>query len=365
MQGVRRATDAGGPEVRRGRTPPRNAADAGGSVSAAEAGRGLQAKVGAMPPSAPSSSSTASVSPGRDWPRLLAGVERGTLLVAGPAGSGKSTLARWLVGQLARTLDRVALVDCDPGQTNVGVPGCVGMALTGPWEAPAAAWFVGARTPARHTLPLVVGAARLADRARARGAQAVVLDAPGMVDGALARVLHHHLAAAAGVDQVIGIAPRHGAAGPVHGRGLEDLLALLDAPERRVERVGPAAGARDRSPEERRRHREARFAAHLAGATTRLFSPRRVVGADWRFGGIADLAPGTVLGLLDGEGFCLGLGVVEEVHADRLAVRTPVAEVPVVRLVAGDFRLDPDGRELPRRPPPGEGGDADASEGAG
>jgi polynucleotide 5'-hydroxyl-kinase GRC3/NOL9 len=359
MQGGRRAADAGGPEVRRGRTPPRNAADAGGSVAAAEAGRGLQAKVGAMPPAPPSSSSAASVSPGRDWPRLLAGVERGTLLVAGPAGSGKSTLARWLVGQLARTLDRVALVDCDPGQTSVGVPGCVGMALTGPWEAPAAAWFVGARTPARHTLPLVVGAARLAELARARGAQAVVLDAPGLVDGALARVLHHHLAAAAGVDQVIGVASassrRGGAAGP-EGEALDDLLALLDAPERRVERVGPAAGARDRSGEERRRHREARFAAHLASATTRLFSPRRVVGADWRFGGIADLAPGTVLGLLDGEGFCLGLGVVEEVHADRLAVRTPVAEVPVVRLVAGDFRLDAEGRELPLRPPPTGGG---------
>ena len=285
-----------------------------------------------------SAPSSRSISPGRDWPRLLAGVERGTLLVAGAGGRGKSTLARWLVGQLARTLDRVALVDCDPGQTNVGVPGCVGLALTGPWEAPAAAWFVGATTPARHLLPLVVGAARLADLARARGAQAVVLDAPGMVDGALARVLHHHLAAAAGVDQVIAIAARD---------ELDDLLALLDAPERRVERVGPAAGARDRSADERRRHREGRFAAHLASARTRLFSPRRVVGADWRFGGIADLAPGTALGLLDGDGFCLGLGVVEEVHADRLAVLTPVADVPVVRLAVGDFRLDPEGRELP------------------
>jgi hypothetical protein len=38
--------------------------------------------------------------------------------------------------------------------------------------------------------------------------------------------------------------------------------------------------------------------------------------------------------------------VLEEVHEDRLAVRTPVTEVPVVRLVAGDFRLDAEGREL-------------------
>lgn len=305
----------------------------------------------------PPSSAARSISPGRGWERVLAGVERGNLLVVGPAGSGKSTLARWLVGQLARSLDRVALVDCDPGQTSVGVPGCVGLALTGPWEAPAASWFVGATTPTRHLLPLVVGAARLARHARERGAQAVVLDAPGMVDGAVARVLLHHLATATGVDQVIAIEPPpgvgspgdrgQGGRGPDGGGGLADLLAVLAAPERRIERLAPAAGARDRSRDERRRHREGRFAAHLAGAATRLFSPRRVLGPDWSFGGGARLAPGTALGLLDGDGFCLGLGVLEEVHADRLAVRTPVAEVPVVRLVAGDFRLDPDGRELP------------------
>jgi polynucleotide 5'-hydroxyl-kinase GRC3/NOL9 len=325
------------------------------------------------PPSAsrsagrPSAAGTAaagnSVSPGRGWERVLAGVERGNLLVVGGAGSGKSTLARWLVGQLARDLDRVALVDCDPGQTSVGVPGCLGLALTGPWEAPAASWFVGATTPARHLLPVVVGAARLARHARERGAQAVVLDAPGMVDGALARVLHHHLATATEVDQVIAIERPRGAGGAIDtdggigtdraidtGGDVDALLAVLAAAERRIERLAPAAGARDRSRDERRRHREARFAAHLAGAATRLFSPRRVLGPDWSFGGAERLATGTVLGLLDGDGFCLGLGVLEEVHADRLAVRTPVAEVPVVRLVAGDFRLDPEGRELPAAP---------------
>jgi polynucleotide 5'-hydroxyl-kinase GRC3/NOL9 len=295
----------------------------------------------------PPPSAARSISPGRGWERVLAGVERGNLLVVGPAGSGKSTLARWLVGQLARSLDRVALVDCDPGQTSVGVPGCVGLALTGPWEAPAASWFVGATTPTRHLLPLVVGAARLARHARERGAQAVVLDAPGRVDSTVARVLHHHLAPATGIDQVIAIEPPAGDGGAGDGGGLAALLAVLAAPERRIERLAPAAGARDRSRDERRRHREGRVAAHLAGAATRLFSPRRVLGPDWSFGGGARLAPGTVLGLLDGDGICLGLGVLEEVHADRLAVRTPVAEVPVVRLVAGDFRLDPDGRELP------------------
>ncbi len=278
-----------------------------------------------------------SVTPGRGWPRVLARLERGTILVAGPPGSGKTTLARWLLGQLDRGLDRVALVDCDPGQTTIGVPGCLGMALTAPWEAPAAQWFVGATTPAGHLLPAVVGAARLAERARARGAQAVLLDTSGMVEGAVARLLHYHLAVAVGADQVVLI---DGGAG---GAALAELLA---AEGRRVERLAPAAGARDRSRGARRAHREGRFAAHLAGARTRYFSPRRFVGPEWRYGDHAGLRPGVALGLLDDEGFCLGLGVVEEVHADRVAVRTPVTEVPVGRLQVGSFRLHPEGREL-------------------
>ena len=293
-----------------------------------------------------------SISPGRGWERLLAHLERGTVLVVGSPDSGKTTLARWLVGQLGRSLERVGLVDCDPGQSSIGVPGCLGLALTGPWEAPAALWYVGSTSPGGHLLPAVVGAARLAERARAQGARAVVLDAPGMVDGAVGRVLQHHLAHAAGVDQVVVIGEEEGGpSGP--------LLALLRDGSRRLERLAPAAGARSRGRAERRSYREARFAAHLAGARTRFFSPGRIVGREWAPAQRGELATGTVLGLLDDEGFCLGLGVVEEVHADRVAVRTPVTDVPVVRLMVGDFRLDPEGRELVAP----EGRDAEPPEG--
>jgi polynucleotide 5'-hydroxyl-kinase GRC3/NOL9 len=282
-----------------------------------------------------------SISPGRDWDRVLARLERGTVLVVGPAGSGKTTLARWLVGQLSRALGRVALVDADPGQSTVGVPGCLGLALTGPWEAPAGMWFVGSTSPGGHLLPAVVGAARLAERARNCGAEVVVVDAPGMVDGGVARVLHHHLAHAVGVDQVVAIQGDDG------DRSMDPLLALLQGVSRRVDRLAPAAGARERSREERRAYREGRFAAHLQGARTRLFSPRRIVGREWLPARPGELAEGTVLGLLDGSGFCLGLGLVTEVHRDRVAVRTAVSDVPVVRLVTGSFRLDPEGREIP------------------
>lgn len=283
------------------------------------------------------------IAPGRGWHRLLAHLERGTILVLGGAGSGKTTLARWLLGQLDRGLDRVALVDCHAAQPSVGVPGCLGLALTSPWEAPASLWFVGSTSAAGEaqpgrTLAAVVGAARLVERARHRGAQAVIVDTGPLLEAPQARRLAVHLAHAAGVDQVVGL-ERDGELAP--------LLSLLAGGRRRIERLGTSAVARHGDEAERRAQRQSRFAAHLLGARSRLVSPHRIFTGDWSAASASDLAEGTVLGLLDGDGFCLGLGLVEEVHADRVAILTPVDEVPVVRIQAGDFRLDPEGRELP------------------
>lgn len=277
------------------------------------------------------------VTPGRGWTQVLAFLDRGTILVLGAPGSGKTTLARWFLGQLDRGLDRVALVDCDPGQTAVGVPGCMGLAMTGPWEAPAALWFVGSKSPAGRLLPAVVGAAMLAARARERGAQAVLVDSSGLVEGTAGRLLKVHLAHATGVDQVVALERQH---------ELAPLLSLLSGEGRKVDRVQVSKVARERTAAQRRRHREDRFAAHFQGATTRMFSPRRLFTSDWRVAPRHDLPEGRVVGLLDGEGFCLGLGIIEEVHADRVAVLTPVKDVPVVRIQAADFRIDPEGREL-------------------
>ena len=231
----------------------------------------------------------------------------------------------------------MALVDCDPGQSTVGVPGCLGLALTGPWEAPAAMWFVVSRSAAGRLLPAVVGAARLAERARQQGAQAVLVDSSGLVGGTAGRLLQVHLAHAADVDQIVALERR---------QELAPLLSLLAGDGRHVDRMAVSKVARQRSAAERRRHREDRFAAHFQDATTRLVSPRRIFTSDWQVAHPADLPEGRVVGLLDGEGFCLGLGIVEAVHADRVEVRTPVKDVPVVRLQVGDFRLDPEGREL-------------------
>ena len=291
--------------------------------------------------------------PAESWRRPLARLARGTLLVVGAAGTGKSSLASWLVGQLQRALGRTALVSVDPGQSTIGAPTCLGLALTDPWEAPAASWFVGDTSLRGQLLPTVVGAAKLVARAREAGAQAVVVDAPGMVHDGAARALLHHLAAAVDADQVVALERRD---------ELAEVRAVLASGSRRVLRFAASPLARDRSPEARRRYRETRFAAHFATAST-LELPRSLVfDADWA-PAAGEPAAGTVCGLLDAQGFCLALGAVEpgEPSAggageppprETVRLRTPyggpVAAVDRVQL--GKLRLDAAGREEDRPP---------------
>ena len=299
-----------------------------------------------------------SIVPSAGWAELLAELGRGTVLIVGAPGTGKTSLARYLLGQLDRSLARVALVDCDSGRPAIGVPGCLGLALTAPWEAPAALWFVGGTSPVDHPLPAVVGAARLVGRARAEGAEAVVIDAPGRVGDTAGRALLYHLAHAAGADQVVAI-ERAGELTP--------LLALLEREGRRVHRLAPSPAARPGTAGEQEARRGGRLRAHLYDASVRRFGAGRLV-LDWAAGlsggngngdggngnghhggdlaAGADPPVGTVVGLLDGGGFCLGLGRLEAVEGDRIAVTTRVTRADVAGLRVGTFRVAEDGSPL-------------------
>ena len=230
-------------------------------------------------------------------------------MVIGGPGTGKSHLARYLAENVRRTRGRVGLISADPGQPSLGVPTCAALALEPPWKTPEAMWFVGDVSPRGHLLQTVVGTARLAARARDGGAATAVIDPSGLAQGALGSLLKYHKAVAAGVDEVVAIQL---------DAELEPLLALLSGPCRAIHRLAPVAEATDRSRDERRAYREARFRAHLTGGRTHSFARDRLIDVDWSLG--SEPAAGTVVGLIDRAGFCLGIGLLEPVRRGALAV---------------------------------------------
>jgi polynucleotide 5'-hydroxyl-kinase GRC3/NOL9 len=107
----------------------------------------------------------------------------GTILVIGATDRGKSTLVRWLAERLLARHHRVGWLDGDIGQSTLGVPSTMSLALLDgapeglprPWKR----FFVGAVSPRGHMLPLLVGAQRLRQQATAAGAGAVLVDTTG------------------------------------------------------------------------------------------------------------------------------------------------------------------------------------------
>jgi polynucleotide 5'-hydroxyl-kinase GRC3/NOL9 len=272
----------------------------------------------------------ATVVPGPGWDALLARLAGDTAMVVGAADRGKSHLARWLVA----AAPGAALVSADVGQPSVGPPACVGVAWRRPWRRADALWFVGDVTPARHLLPTVVGTARVVERARAAGARLVVVDTGGLVDGPLGRLLKYHKAVAAGVTDVVAIEADD---------ELAPLLRLLDGVAR-VHRVAPAPVARARDRDERRAYRERAFRGQLRGATVVRFDARRVMSPDWSPDGGAPL-PGTLAGLLDRDGFCVGVGIVHEARGRVVEVRVRRPPRTVARVQLGTLRVTPGGEE--------------------
>jgi len=259
------------------------------------------------------------------WTHLNVSGLRGTLMVIGASDTGKSTLARYLFQELCRAGLRVAYLDGDVGQSTLGLPATMALALSsGPGDerfnphGPRVTYFVGSTTPRGHMLPVVVGAYRLQQKALALGAEVVVVDTTGLVDPAEGgRALKQWKIELLAPSMVIGLQ---------RGRELESTLWPL-----------------------RREARIARRRALLAD----YFRSARSCGVSLRQMAVYELdrlASGALVAFQDVEGFALGLGVVEE--ADRLEktmiVRTPLPGLEgVASLRFGAARWDmADQREL-------------------
>ncbi|MGH2758049.1 MAG: Clp1/GlmU family protein [Actinomycetota bacterium] len=267
----------------------------------------------------------------------------GRVFVVGGVDSGKTTFASRVAKAGLEAGHVVAIVDADLGQSTIGPPTTVGLKIgTQPadlkTDKPDAMSFVGSISPRGHMLTLVAGTAKLVMRAIELGARLIVVDTSGLIDGVAGQVLklskaelcrpHHVVALARGMElePIVGVLERFLSV---------DVVSLPVHPAIKV-----------RTVEERTAHRESRLAAFLGPEVYRwrvkptVFMPSLPPIFDLRE------LDGLLVGVDDGHGDCLGLGILEY-REDALRLLTPVSEgVRALRL--GSVRMSPDGKIIER-----------------
>jgi polynucleotide 5'-hydroxyl-kinase GRC3/NOL9 len=262
----------------------------------------------------------------------------------GGLDSGKSTLARATAAYALRLGRSVAYLDADVAQKTVGPPATVGMKLVKEpddltFERMAdadALGFVGSTSPEDHLLPLVGALQRLRERARAEGAELIVVDTGGEVSGVRGQLVKYYKVDMLEPDLVVGLQ---------RGEELEPILGFVERFFGIETMSAPVHPSVVLSSVEERIEQRRRAMAHYFERELLRFRVRPTVFMP-SLPPLFDLVQldRLLVGLSDGAGGFTGLGLLEHVPADGgLRLITPVAEPPKA-LRLGSVRLEDDYR---------------------
>lgn len=326
------------------------------------------------------------------------------IVVLGDVNTGKTALITYLANTALTRGSRVAIVDLDVGQHNIGPPTTIGMGVPRksiitmgdvPVDAMA---FVGATSPHRHLLRIIIGAKRLFERARTMGADSILVDTTGWIYGTDA--CEFKVAKVKMIDPSMIVA--------VQRRGeLRPILSQLGRMKMPVRLLGVPTAVDKRTQGVRRFRRESSFGRYFSKSRSLVLSfsdldfrfsvlgngdplsreivatIERVLGTEVVYSertrsdclvvtslskivnaqavqairallGVDDVTiiskgeeRGLIVGLLNDEGDALGLGIVQRILYDREKIRilTPVRE-KFTQVCFGSIRLSETGIEL-------------------
>jgi polynucleotide 5'-kinase involved in rRNA processing len=268
----------------------------------------------------------------------------GTVVLLGSMGTGKTAFALELLKRGVAAGTPAALIDADIDISTVGPPTTVGLKMLQPGSDVSeesvrtadALGFVGALNPRQHLLPLVMGVGRVVARAREAGARLIVVDTTGFVAGVYGQWLNFHVMDAAHPDHVVAFE---------RGGEMEPLIGIAQRfTSSQVVELDSTGYIQSLSVEERMTKRESRFASYFGESASRwrvkptVFLP--TVPPDFDLG----LLDGLVVGMEDGKGTCVGIGLLEyDGEEGILRMVSPITE-GVRGLRLGSVKISRDGR---------------------
>ncbi|HVL65277.1 MAG TPA: Clp1/GlmU family protein [Actinomycetota bacterium] len=278
----------------------------------------------------------------RTYDRLLE--NPGVVFLMGGLDTGKTTFGIELARRAVAAGIPTAIVDGDVVQSTVGPPTTTGLKMCTSaadlspdgLATEDALGFVGSLMPKGHLLPMAVSTAKLVWTARDEGARLVVVDSSSLISGLYGQTLKYFKMDLIRPDFVVAFE---------RGGELEPLVGMAQrfTPAEVLELPVPSE-VRERSVEERIQLRERRFAGYFARGSSRwrvkptVFMPTLPPGFDLA------LLDALVVGMEDGSGRCVGIGVLEYDPAeDILRMVSPVTQ-GVRGLRLGSIRMDLSGR---------------------
>jgi polynucleotide 5'-hydroxyl-kinase GRC3/NOL9 len=201
----------------------------------------------------------------------------GLVVVMGAPDTGKTTFCRCLALASIAADRATAIVDADVGQSEIGPPACVSLAMpTRPFDRlsaiePCATAFVGSISPRYAALEHLAAVCRVVGEARSRGAELTICDTTGYVRGLTAMRLKRAKMQALRPDHLVRLvrdpqAQTSRAGEAVPGVGRLPMVHSLPVPGEVVAK--PLAL--------RTRMREARFVRAFEGASAREWALEEV-----------------------------------------------------------------------------------------
>lgn len=198
-----------------------------------------------------------------EWQETISGIlaRPGVVMLVGAVDTGKTTFCLQLCRAAVEAGIRAAVVDADVGQSEIGAPGTIGMALMdGDIESlsrlkPKRLYFVGSTSPAAHVPECVVGASKMTSAALEQNAELVVVDTTGLVSGTLGRRLKTHKIDLVRPAHLVAVQRR---------REIEHLLSPFRTVETiEIRRVPTSSEVKRKPPEMRAARRKLNFHRHF------------------------------------------------------------------------------------------------------
>ncbi len=264
-------------------------------------------------------------------------------MIVGEVDSGKTSFCTYLINKLVSAKYRVAILDGDLGQSDVGPPCTVGYAFV---SAPITelysleaenAFFVGATSPSEALSRMIEGMVSMKAEILRKTADFMVVNTDGWVEGEEAVKFKLQLAEKLEPDVVLGIQ---------QGDELKPLLIALESYAKNV--VESPRAIRQRSVEKRRSLREMGYAKYLRNAKVRTWFLNQIRIEEENAASIRhDEGRGLLLGMYGSQGKFLGIGVLLELNHKKKLLRalTSVSE-KTASIVVGKVRLDEHLKEL-------------------